>query len=1519
MATYINGVTDYVPQIQQFTPDYNFNQSVLTVKQQKYDQGLQQVSSLYGSALDMDLTRDDNQIKKQEFFKDIDKGIKKLAGLDLSLRQNIEQAYGLFNQFLNDKEIQHDAMFTKVSKDELQKAQAFKNCLNPDECGGEWWEGGERLIQLSMMEYKDASAEDALNMTPQEFVPAQNVWKIATDIMKEIDPDKTVEYIDESKTFIVKDKNGEVVTGEVSALLTGILGSDQRIQQYYKAKAKLDRLEFVNANKDKFGSESIANAAYYGLAMQDLEQNLKLQIAYQKGNLSNAKDTEQKSAIENTLLGLYNELNDLRNKNSFLLGLANAINGNQQVPLSTNINNALGNEQGKTSVQTQIEKYMLKANALETAISTVSSWYELAKQNRQYTDGYSTDILDAEIGNTLFMSEIQQMTMPLSYIWSTESIKGWKPEKHGSSVGGYTWTFKQQLGRGSSLSIKGSGNVSSNILNNNKNSNSSQSSSQSRGSGPIRKFGGQLPKYQIEGEVKNKRKEQYPFGNIGEGEYPADYPNLYPQFSISENLKGNYNLITTNEPWKTNQDYESPLKYDEWISTQYDAEEETGATKSNPLYATVNGQYVTYQSKEKIFGVKDEQTGNIYGGHFDLMYNEFFGISRKAFDLAYYGGIISPDIYYGNAYKGVYNDLSKKNTDLKLFLTPAEQNINDYGQAGVTNNFDAVGYSGSQFLWENQRQYLIEHFTDIRNQLNNFLSAQPSNQSNGGLLYRIRSLDDGDNLLTSFKKAFNYEEMLDVLDYNINELKKTNVVPNLKSFEETFTEQQMSLIDETLKLLYNDNELPSAFELFGIKHNLLKEIEISKSMLSKLHEDVRTVIRQTEQPIYQKIKELNIQDYGNVNLGIQGGTITGIALGSEGGPVGMGIGAIVGGALGGIMFGFRESEKQLLPSDRYKLGLINNFVNYNDANDSNTFNLLFSSVPNYKLYMKSDNIFSEYSNALNEDFSSDENMKMEKSVGLTPLELTLAVKSLYPSSEVDVHMYANDIITAYNSACKQLNCGSIDINSSTGNVIINDLHYTNTDGKEALVSIEFDPFGPEDDLVKSVQLKTKQTVRKPLRVPLSETEILPGQNYNPETNEEYNYDVFESSNPEDIKMVTDAIDISELKRQLFEYSNYELNFGYLLGVASDLDNMMKNKDKRRDYTGFEIFSNYIEKDDEDEDTSYSHELIGDCWTRFFGQFWGESSLFELPEKSSVLETFGKTFVCEYPRICEYNDGSKSSVFTINKDQEIRSILFDELFKTAAIENKEVTNTPVFAIKVKNTNDGGNTIWPKLNEDGEADDNSQYINSNATTLLNKFRFDNYKDDKSFDKNVLVYVTPIANNDQRYIGFSIMRKDSKPFTEEIDGKKEDFKAYTFYIPFEKIKDIELADIYRDNTIINWVKLSNGKLRLDASSYSSDFKLEKENDVWNITNNAYLNQVRPIQNPETSIQGSYSRFDIPVININNDVLPDVAGQVQNVTALRSGNVNMSDEDLALFILRLEKNILLNNKITLLNLTRR
>ena len=55
MATYLQGVTDYIPDYQPFQPDYNFYNNVLQAKQTQYDTNWKALNNVYSTLYNANL------------------------------------------------------------------------------------------------------------------------------------------------------------------------------------------------------------------------------------------------------------------------------------------------------------------------------------------------------------------------------------------------------------------------------------------------------------------------------------------------------------------------------------------------------------------------------------------------------------------------------------------------------------------------------------------------------------------------------------------------------------------------------------------------------------------------------------------------------------------------------------------------------------------------------------------------------------------------------------------------------------------------------------------------------------------------------------------------------------------------------------------------------------------------------------------------------------------------------------------------------------------------------------------------------------------------------------------------------------------------------------------------------------------------------------------------------------------------------------------------------------------------
>jgi hypothetical protein len=185
MATYIPNVTDYIPELQLFKPDLNFYAKTLQTKEDQYDQGYNQLSSEYGTLLNSRLTGPDNIKARDEYFKAANENIKKITGLDLSLRQNVQTASKVFAPLWEDQNIMKDMGWTKNNDNQIAKGESYKGCIDSEKCGGAWWEDGIKYLKYKSDEFAKATPEERMQMTNTSYTPYINIAakadKLASD------------------------------------------------------------------------------------------------------------------------------------------------------------------------------------------------------------------------------------------------------------------------------------------------------------------------------------------------------------------------------------------------------------------------------------------------------------------------------------------------------------------------------------------------------------------------------------------------------------------------------------------------------------------------------------------------------------------------------------------------------------------------------------------------------------------------------------------------------------------------------------------------------------------------------------------------------------------------------------------------------------------------------------------------------------------------------------------------------------------------------------------------------------------------------------------------------------------------------------------------------------------------------------------------------------------------------------------------------------------------------------------
>ena len=237
MATYIKGVTDYIPVLEPFKPDYKFLSDVLTVREDRYDTNFKSLNNLYSKVVYAPLSREDNEDTRQQYANRLSNGLKQISGTDLSLQQNVDVAKGLFKPFFEDKSIVKDLAFTKMYAKEMQTANSYMT--DPSEKQRDrYWQIGVQDLKYQMDDFKNGTSQEALSQGMPTYVENPNIYERSFEALK--DSELSIKQTTLEGDWIITTKNGTALTRQIVGYEREVKGQDANGNPIYGDKYKLD-------------------------------------------------------------------------------------------------------------------------------------------------------------------------------------------------------------------------------------------------------------------------------------------------------------------------------------------------------------------------------------------------------------------------------------------------------------------------------------------------------------------------------------------------------------------------------------------------------------------------------------------------------------------------------------------------------------------------------------------------------------------------------------------------------------------------------------------------------------------------------------------------------------------------------------------------------------------------------------------------------------------------------------------------------------------------------------------------------------------------------------------------------------------------------------------------------------------------------------------------------------------------------------------------------------------------------
>jgi hypothetical protein len=275
MGTYLQGVQSIIPSIQPHDTGLNMVANLLQLKQSQYDSNYKQLNKMYGQFYYADLTRDDNIKRRDATVQQIDFDLKRIAGLDLSLDQNVQQASQVFKPFYEDGALMKDMAWTKNFNNTLGAAEGLLKS-DDEKARKQYWDEGIRELQYRREEFKNAAPEEAMGFGDPVYTSYVNVGEKTRELAKKAGLSYEKTSMSPDGKWIMKNKNGQLIIEPLSSLFEAELGRDPAVQAVYKTQAYVNRKDFAKGEADKYGGEAQAEMEYmkdaYG-KMKKLTEN----------------------------------------------------------------------------------------------------------------------------------------------------------------------------------------------------------------------------------------------------------------------------------------------------------------------------------------------------------------------------------------------------------------------------------------------------------------------------------------------------------------------------------------------------------------------------------------------------------------------------------------------------------------------------------------------------------------------------------------------------------------------------------------------------------------------------------------------------------------------------------------------------------------------------------------------------------------------------------------------------------------------------------------------------------------------------------------------------------------------------------------------------------------------------------------------------------------------------------------------------------------------------------------------
>jgi len=254
---------------QAFRPDFDFLYKVGKERQTRYNAAERELGGIYSSLLNSPLTHEDNNQRRDAWFKSSQAALDQITGLDLSLQSNLRSAKDVFDPIIEDKYIAHDMAWSKRLSQEARKAEMYKTSDDPA-VRSKAWTYGDAYLNIQRERFAGSSLDETLNMGAPRYVSQVDIQGLASETVKKFFGDDALLSTTVNGGWVVKTKNGPVVYDQMNALIHNAIQNDPAVRDMYRVMYEVNEDQFIKSSG--FASADEARLAFAEQVISDNEE-----------------------------------------------------------------------------------------------------------------------------------------------------------------------------------------------------------------------------------------------------------------------------------------------------------------------------------------------------------------------------------------------------------------------------------------------------------------------------------------------------------------------------------------------------------------------------------------------------------------------------------------------------------------------------------------------------------------------------------------------------------------------------------------------------------------------------------------------------------------------------------------------------------------------------------------------------------------------------------------------------------------------------------------------------------------------------------------------------------------------------------------------------------------------------------------------------------------------------------------------------------------------------------------------